>query len=173
MGWLKILKVPGTNMAQTNKTFTRLMCSRVQNVTTWSAIFALSEPGESVYATLCLPKDTKIDVQRCLALGAAGPKQYLFMDSGGKTNIINILNLYIQPNQNPLVLAALGDNYKSRTYVHFNQNLLVSKIITIMPSNEVLVLNYPKHDVELTDIYLPVGANDAASSLHHVKPQLL
>ena len=78
-----------------NQTFPELMRSKVKNVTTWSAIFELSEPDKYVYTTLCLPKDTEIEVQRCLALDAAGPKQYLFMDNGGKINLINIPNLYV------------------------------------------------------------------------------
>ena len=83
------------------------------------------------------------------------------MDNGGKINIINILNLILQPNQNPLVFAVLGDNYKNRTYVHFNPNLLVSKIITIMLSNEASVLKYPKHDVKLDNNNLPQRSNKA------------
>ena len=60
-------------MAQPNKTSTELMRTRVQNVITWSKIFALSDPDDSIYITLPLLKDTNIDVHRYLELSAAGP----------------------------------------------------------------------------------------------------
>ena len=90
-------------------------------------------------------------------MSAAGPKQYLFIDAVGTTNIINIPILHIQPNQDPLVLVVLGKKYKNRTYIRLHQKIIVSKTITIIPSVSALALNYQKHAVEVGNIHLLEG----------------